>query len=203
MLDLRASRSPLSVVHSAIVLCVVLGAGIQAALLLGWLSPFWSRTAIILEGMALLIALLASRWRPSWRLIFYPLLLAYLSYVWDPTLPPPQLPDGSPRIALPLVAILSIIADLLLPAKHVLPFRPGQLEVHGGYVNLDEAAYFFRLPPDIVRIYAAREGCAITRGRSGEEYIALADLQRVIELLAREREQLHERRPSEWGKART
>lgn len=194
MLDLRASRSPLSVVHSAIVLCVVLGAGIQAALLLGWLSPFWSRTVIILEGMALLIALLAARWRPSRRLVFYPLLLGYLAYVWDPTLPPPHLPEGSARIALPLVAVLSIIADLLLPTRRTLPFRPGQIEVHGGYVNLDEAAYFFRLPPDVVRIYADREGRAITRGRSGEEYIAHADLQRVIELLAREREQLYERR---------
>ncbi|HMQ29650.1 MAG TPA: hypothetical protein PKD53_02935 [Chloroflexaceae bacterium] len=194
MLDLRAPRSPLSVVYSAIVLSVVLGAGIQAALLLGWLSPFWSRTVIILEGMALLIALLASRWRPSWRLLFYPLLLGYLAYVWDPTLPPPHLQEGSARIALPLAAVVSIIADLLLPTRGKLPFRPGQIEVHGSYVNLDKTAYFFRLPPDVVRIYAAREGGAIKRGRSGEEYIALADLQRVVELLAREREQLHERR---------
>lgn len=194
MLDLRASRSPLSVVYSAIVLAVVLGAAIQAALLLGWLSPFWSRTVIILEVMALLIALLASRWRPPRRLIFYPLLLAYLAYVWDPTLPPPHLPEGSIRLALPLVAVLSIIADLLLPTRHTLPFRPGQLEVHGGYVNLDEAAYFFRLPPDIVRIYAVREGYALPRGRSGDEYIALADLLRLVELISRERERLHERR---------
>ena len=98
MLDLRASRSPLSVVYSAIVLSVVFGAGIQAAILLGWLSPFWSRPVILLEGMALLIALLASRWRPSRRLVFYPLLLIYLAYVWDPTLPPPHLPrSGTAR----------------------------------------------------------------------------------------------------------
>jgi hypothetical protein len=34
----------------------------------------------------------------------YPLLLASLAYVWDPTLPPPSLPAGAIRIALPLAA---------------------------------------------------------------------------------------------------
>ncbi len=194
MLNLRAPRSPLGVVYSTIALCVLIGAGIQVTLLLSWLSPFWSRTVIVLQILALLVALLAAHWRPSWRLMAYPLLLAYLAYVWDPTLPPPYLPEGLPGVALPLAAVIAIVGDLLLQFRGAQAFQPIDLQVHGGYVNLDEAAHFFRLPPDIVRIYAAREGCAIAKGRTGEEYIALAELMRVIERLSLERDQLRERR---------
>ncbi len=194
MLNLNAPRSPLAVVYSAIALCVLLGAGILVLLLLSWLSPFWSRTVIVLQGLALVVTLLAARWRPSWRLVFYPLLLAYLAYLWDPTLPPPYLPEGAVHIALPLAGVIAIVGDLLLQAWSKLPFKPGRIDVHGGYVQLDEAAHFFRLPPDIVRIYAVREGYALPRGRSGDEYIALADLLRLVELISRERERLHERR---------
>ena len=60
-------RSPLSVVYSVIVLCMAIGGAILVTLLFELLMPFWSRTVIVLQGLALLVALIAYRWRPSWH----------------------------------------------------------------------------------------------------------------------------------------
>jgi hypothetical protein len=51
---------------------MVIGATILVTLLFELLTPFWSRTVIVLQGLAMLVALMAYRWRPSWRLIVYP-----------------------------------------------------------------------------------------------------------------------------------
>lgn len=181
MQSLLFPHSPLSVIYRAIVLCMVIGAAILVTLLFELLTPFWSRTVIVLQGLAVLVALMAYRWRPSWRLVFYPLLLANMAYVWDHTLPPPNLPDGLVRVALPLATVIGIGGDLLMHWRRSLPFRPRRIPVYGGYVNLDEAAHFFRLPPDSVRLHCASTGCTTIVGRSGDEYVALDDLLIVLD----------------------
>jgi hypothetical protein len=182
-------RSPLSVVYSVIVLCMAIGGGILVTLLFELLMPFWSRTVIVLQGLALLVALIAYRWRPSWRLLLYPLLLANMAYIWDHTLPPPTLPDGLIRVALPLAMLLGIMGDLLVHFQRALPFTPKRIPVYGGYVNLDEAAHFFRLPPDLVRISCERSGHRIVMGRGGDEYVALDTLLSVIGAISHQRAQ--------------
>jgi hypothetical protein len=176
MQSLPVPCSPLSVIYRAIVLCILFGAAMLVTLLFELLTPFWSRTVIVLQGLAVLVALMAYRWRPSWRLVFYPLLLANMAYVWDHTLPPPNLPDGLVRVALPLATVIGIGGDLLMHRRRSLPFMPRRIPVYGGYVNLDEAAHFFRLPPDSVRLHCTSTGRTTAVGRSGDEYIALDDL---------------------------
>ncbi len=108
-------RSPLSVVYGTIMLLMAISVLILLILICGWISPFWSRTAILLQGIALLVVGMAYRWRPSWRLVLYPVLLAYMTYLWDTTLPPPNLPDGMVRFLLPCALLIGIAGDLWWP----------------------------------------------------------------------------------------
>jgi hypothetical protein len=145
----------------------------------------WSRTIIVLQGVALLVTLMAYRWQPSRRLLLYPFLLAVIAYLWDTTLPAPSLPEGAARMLLPLLLLVGMIGDALLNGRRVLPFKPRRIRVYGDYVNLDEAALFFRIPPDVVRLQCARDGRAIVASRTGEAYIALDDLMTVVAAINR------------------
>jgi hypothetical protein len=116
-------------------------------------------------------------------------LLANMAYLWDQTLPPPNLPDGLVRVALPLALLVGIVGDLVVSYRRSLPFAPRRIPVYGGYVNLDEVAHFFRLPPDLVRVHAERNGRPIVVGRGGDEYIALDDVLRVVDTISRRRTQ--------------
>jgi hypothetical protein len=184
MASLLVPRSPLIVVSRTIVLLISTGATLLLILICEWLNPHWSRTIIVLQGIALLMALMAYRWQPSRRLLLYPFLLAVVAYLWDSTLPAPSLPDGAARILLPLILLVGMVGDALLSRRRVLPFVPRRVRVYGNYVNLDEAALFFRIPPDVMRLQCARDGHAVVTGRSGEEYIALDDLMVVVETIA-------------------
>ena len=185
MSSLLVPRSPLSVVSTTIVLLIATGAMILLTLICEWLNPYWSRTIIVLQGIALLVALMAYRWQPSRRLLLYPFLLAAIAYLWDSTLPAPSLPDGAARMLLPLVLLVGMIGDALLNGRRVLPFAPRRIRVYGDYLNLDEAALFFRIPPDIVRLQCAQDGRAIIVGRSGESYVALEDLMNAVAAINR------------------
>jgi hypothetical protein len=107
-------HSPLAVVYMTIMLLLTIGAVILLTLLAEWLPPCWGRTVILLQGVALMVVLLAYRWRPSKRLMVYPLLLAAVTYLWDETLPPPSLTDDGVRGVFPLAIILYIGGDLLI-----------------------------------------------------------------------------------------
>jgi hypothetical protein len=183
MAGLLVPRSPLIVVSRTIVLLISTGATLLLILICEWLNPHWSRTIIVLQGIALLMALMAYRWQPSRRLLLYPFLLAVVAYLWDSTLPAPSLPDGAARVLLPLILLVGMIGDALLNRRRVLPFVPRRVRVYGNYVNLDEAALFFRIPPDIMRLQLARDRRAVVTGRSGEAYIALDDLMAVVEAI--------------------
>jgi hypothetical protein len=171
-----------------ITLLLGIGAVILLTLLAEWLPPFWGRTVILLQGVALVVALLAYRWRPSKRLMVYPLLLAVVTYLWDQTLPPPSLIDGRERAVFPLAVIICIVGDLLVTWWHSLPFTPKRIPVYGRYVNLDEAAHFFRMPPDIVRVHLLKSDRAIVAGRSGEEYVTLDDIMAAVAMIQSEKQ---------------
>jgi hypothetical protein len=168
-----------------IMLLLTIGAVILLTLLAEWLPPFWGRTVILLQGVALMVVLLAYRWRPSKRLMVYPLLLAAVTYLWDETLPPPSLIDNGERAVFPLAVILCIGGDLLITWWHSLPFTPKRIQVYGRYVNLDEAAHFFRMPPDIVRMHLRKSDRPIVAGRSGEEYVTLDDIMAIVAMVDR------------------
>jgi hypothetical protein len=160
---------------------IAIGAALLLSLVWTWLPSIWSRTVIMLQIVALLVAALAAHWRPSWRLVMYPILLAYITYLWDTTLPPPHLPEGELRALLPAALIVGIAGDLLLNWHTSRPFAPVRLPVQAGYVNLYEAAYFLRLAPEVVRARLARTGHTMLTSRAGEEYVALADLLAALE----------------------
>jgi hypothetical protein len=181
MRNLPLPRSPLSVVYGTIVLLMAISGLILLILICEWISPFWSRTAILLQGIALLVVGMAYRWRPSWRLVLYPVLLTYMIYLWDTTLPPPSLPEGMVRFLLPCVLLIGIAGDLMVAWWRSPPFAPKRIRVYGRYVNLDEAAHFFRTHPDIVRALLTQAGRPVLTGRSGEEFVALNDLLAVLE----------------------
>jgi hypothetical protein len=182
-------HSPLSVVYLTIVLLQALGAGILLTLLWEWLPPFWSRTVILLQGVALTVVLFAYRWRPLRRLIFYPLLIAAVTYLWDETLPPPHLTDTEQRLYVPLLLLACVAADLLFTWWRVLPFAPATLRIYGNYVNLDEAAHYLRIPPDVARMLLNQAGRPIHTGKSGEDYIMMHDL-RLLVAAIREQERI-------------
>src|SRR5438874_1060297 len=98
-------RIPLLAITALMTALVAAGAVLLLVLVGQWVAPFWSRVAILLQGCALLLAGISYRWRPSWRLLLYPLLLASVLYLWDSTLPPPSLPDGPIRVVLPLTML--------------------------------------------------------------------------------------------------
>jgi hypothetical protein len=77
--------------------------------------------------------------------------------------------------------VIGIGGDLLMHWRRSLPFMPRRIPVYGGYVNLDEAAHFFRLPPDIVRLHCTSTGRTTDVGRSGHEYVTLDDLLIVLD----------------------
>src|SRR5687767_10539130 len=107
---------------------------------LEWHPPGWSRPALGLLGLALLLALLLARWHPPRRLFVYPILLVCVIYLWDTTLPPPNLPEGGFRQFIPHAVLVGLLVDLVLvlwptrqPPRRATPVR-------GGYLTLDGAA---------------------------------------------------------------
>jgi hypothetical protein len=170
------------VIYTTIVVLTMAGALIIAAVALEWLPPVWSQTVLLLEGVALLAVLLAYRWQPSWRLWFHPLLVAYMTFLWDtaPALGPDE--AGMP-VALPLVLVLGIVGDLAVTWRQSLPFAPQRISVDGGYVNFDEAAHFFRIPPDVLRLHFVNVGRPIHEGRTRQEYVVLNDLLAVLAVI--------------------
>ncbi|HEY3228687.1 MAG TPA: hypothetical protein VGJ87_05655 [Roseiflexaceae bacterium] len=47
-------------------------------------------------------------------------------------------------------------------------------------MNFDEAAYFFRVPPDVLRLHFASAGRPIHTGHARQEYMMLDDLLAVL-----------------------
>ncbi len=171
-------RSPLTVIYMTIVLLALIGALILVTVALEWLHPVWLQMTLLLQVMALLVVLMAYRWRPSWRLWFYPLIVAFMALLWNMT--PPTLTEEIVHAGLPLALMIGIVGDLVLTWRQSLPFTPGRISIHGGYVDFDEAAHFFRVPPDVLRLHFATQGRSLHVGHSRQEYVVLDDLLAVL-----------------------
>lgn len=171
-------RSPLTVIYMTIVLLTLTGAVIMVTVALEWLPPVWSWMVLLLQAVALLVLLMAYRWRPSWRLWLYPVLIAYMTLLWNMT--PPSLTEEVVHAGLPLALLIGIVGDLIVTWWESLPFTPGRMSVHGGYVDFDETAHFFRVPPDVLRLHFANAGRPVHEGRSRQEYVLLNDLLVVL-----------------------
>ncbi|HYF61570.1 MAG TPA: hypothetical protein VD886_02075 [Herpetosiphonaceae bacterium] len=177
-------QSPLAVVYLTMLVLQLLGVMILFTLLVEWLPASWSRTVIILQGLTLMIAVVAARWRPPRRFILFPILVAIIAYLWDETLPPPSFNTNESHLVPFLIIIVVVIGgDLFLTWWQSQSFTPKRIPVYGKYVNLDEAAHFFNLPPDVLRMHLVQAGHPVSVGRNGEEYAALDQIIPVVTAL--------------------
>lgn len=181
MKALHWPTSPLAVVYLTMLVLQLLGVLLLLTLLIEWLPAPWSRTVIILQALTLMLAAVAARWRPPRRFLVFPILVAIIAYLWDDTLPPPSFNTSESHLVPLLVIIVVVIGgDLILTWWHSPAFTPKRIPVYGKYVNLDEAAHFFALPPAILRMHLTQAGHPITVGQNGEEYVALDQLIPVV-----------------------
>ncbi len=169
-------RLPLLAITTLITCLIAAGVVLTLVLVGQWVSPRWSRLAILLQGGALLLASIRARWRPSWRLLLYPLVLASVLYLWDATLPPPTLPDGPIRVALPLTMLGGMVVDVGLLLWQTA--RPHQRFVHAyaGRVALVDAARVAGISPEALRMRCRRMGRPIITNATGTEELWLADV---------------------------
>jgi hypothetical protein len=170
------SRIPLLAITTLITCLVAAGAVLTLVLVGQWVSPRWSRVAILLQAGALLLASISYRWRPSWRFLLYPLVLASVLYLWDTTLPPPTLPDGPIRVALPLTMLVGIVVDVGLLLWQTARLHRRFIHAYAGRVALVDAARIAGISPEALRIYCRRTGRSVSIDATGMEELRLADV---------------------------
>jgi len=101
-------------------------------------------------------------------------------YLWDATLPPPTLPDGPIRVALPLTLLGGIVGDVGLLLWQMA--RPHQRFIHAyaGRVALVDAARISGISPEALRMAWRRTGRPILMDATGMEELWLADVLRSL-----------------------
>jgi hypothetical protein len=164
-----------------ILLLIGAGALLFLALLLEWPPASWSRTAIGLQALALVLALLLAPRLPSMRLLLYPLALACGIYLWDTTLPPPTLPEGPLRAIIPGSLLLLLLVDSTLTLQRWRQTRWRTIQIRGRTLMLDDAAALLRTTPDDLRRQLARAGRPARSGEDGHERVTLDDLNALLE----------------------
>lgn len=163
---------PERLLRSGFALCLGGSCVILAGLLQGMYAPIWSRAALLLQAVALLlgVGLILLRCRsPRWLL--YPVVLAWVVYLWDTTLPPPNLPDGLIRGLLPWLALAGIMLDALMVMQRqflrirvartmVTMQRPGRraIAVHNGLVPVETIAELLQISPEELVARLQRHG---------------------------------------------
>lgn len=170
------SRAPLLALTAACAFLIAAGAVLTVVLVGQWVSPYWSRFAIVLQGSALLLAGIGYRRRPAWRLLLYPFAIGGVLYLWDSTLPPPNLPDGPIRVALPLALLAGIAVDVGLHLWQATRPHRRFVHVYAGRVALVDAARIVGISPDAFRQQYRRIGRPIMLDHTGSEELLLADL---------------------------
>jgi hypothetical protein len=139
----------------------------------------WSRSAIVLQFAALLLAALLLLRMPAPRLILYPLILAGTIYVWDTTLPP-SLPEGPLRGLVPRAMLLAVLADGLMAISRAQRAAWRVIQIVGGYLTLDDAAVLCSTTVDELRQRLGRAGRTAQIADDGRERVTLADLNDLI-----------------------
>lgn len=172
--------SPLAVIHTTIVVSTLASTVVLVALVFALLDPMWSRAALALQAVTLAVMGLARRWGPPRRIAIYALLLAGSTLLWDPTLPPTELPDEPVRHLLPLAVSVVVLADLLL-RRDALSFRPARVGVYAGLVDLTEAACFFRSDPAWLHGRLTARTARLVDAPDGSTLVALEDVLAVLQ----------------------
>jgi hypothetical protein len=173
-------RGPQRIGYYAILLLVGAGALLFLALVLEWPSPWWSRPALGLQGLALLLLLLLTRGYPPVRLLLYPLVLASGIYLWDHTLPPPSLPEGPLRELIPRLILLWLFAEGVLSIQRSRKTRWRAVQIRGRRLTLADAALLLATTPDDLRQRLGRAGRTIGVGEDGQEWLTLDDLRAIM-----------------------
>ncbi|HET9224660.1 MAG TPA: hypothetical protein VFO07_19260 [Roseiflexaceae bacterium] len=166
--------------YYTIVLLVGAGALLFLALLLEWPSPWWSRPALGLQGLALLLLLLLTRGYPPVRLLLYPLVLAAGIYLWDHTLPPPNLPEGPLRELVPRLILLWLFAEGVLSFQRSRKMRWRAVQIRGRRLTLEDAATLLATTPADLRQRLGQAGRAIHIGEDGQEWLTLDDVRAIM-----------------------
>jgi hypothetical protein len=174
-------RRPQRLGYYAILLLIGAGALLFLALVLEWPSPWWSRAALGLQGLALLLLLLLRRGDPPLRLLLYPLVLAAGIYLWDHTLPPPSLPEEPLRELIPRIILLWLFADAVLTVQRFGKGRWRAIQIRGRTLTLEDAAMLLATTPDDLRRQLDQVGRAPRIGEDGQERLTLDDLKALIE----------------------
>jgi hypothetical protein len=114
-------------------------------------------------------------WRPSARIISYPLILATMMYLSEARLPPPTLPHGPLRYGLPQLVCLRIIADLVLTVRAQRLLRPRMVQIRNGVLTVEDAALLLGMGVSDLRQRLHDHGRTTSRDQA-RETISLADL---------------------------
>ena len=156
-------------------MCLGISVALFSALVLEWPSSQWSRLVLGLLVIAGALALLL--WRSSNRrwLVVYPIILAISVYLWDTTLPPPTLPEGMARLAVPLVVLLAVTTHWVWMAGRMLVRRRSRRHTAQEYMTLARAAILLKMSHEQISTRLRQLGGS-TQVRDGQEYIAVDDL---------------------------
>jgi hypothetical protein len=76
-----------------------------------WAEFSLTIAALVFEGAAICLTLMCRLWQRSHRYLIYPMVLICTIYVWDKSLPPPNLPDGLLRAAMPFCILGLLYLD--------------------------------------------------------------------------------------------
>jgi len=140
----------------------------------------WGRFAIMLQGVVLLLAALLSLRMLTPRLILYPLILAGTIYLWDTTLPPPNLPEGPLRGLVPRAILLGVLTDSLQALSRAQRARWRAIRIVGGYLTLEDATLLCGTTADDLRRRLGQAGRTARIDDNGHERVALADLEDLM-----------------------
>lgn len=188
---------PERLLRSGFALCLGGSCLILAGLLPGLYAPVWSRAALLLQAAALLLGfclILLRRRSPRWLL--YPVVLAWVVYLWDTTLPPPTLPDGLLRSLVPRLALIAILTDACIViqrqlhkarvarttrmASSVQGLLQRAIPVRNGLVPVDAIAELFQISPEELVARLHRHGRRTIDTPDRGPSLRLADLMLLL-----------------------
>ena len=175
-LPFRAHRAG----YTAVLVLIGVGAALFLMLVLNWSPPAWSRPALGLQALAVLLVLVLARRHPPLRLLLYPLILAGGIYLWDTTLPPPSLPEGPLRQIVPGVLLAGLLVDSVMTLWPMWR-RPAHTQLfHGNLLPLSVAAQLLTMTPEELRARVQTMRRTSIIADDGTEFLTLDDVCALI-----------------------
>jgi hypothetical protein len=108
-------------------------------------------------------------------------VLAVLIYLWDTTLPPPTLPGGVLRDALPRLVLIGLLLDGVLTLQQRRITRPYTVQIRAGILAIEDAAVLLGITVDAVRWRLQHAGRTARRLPDGAEVLSLDDLRAITQ----------------------